>query len=298
MIRYLFIFMFMAGLPSLAQSHAQDAPLLYVDANNNEYLLQNGLLSYTAQVPERSSSGMYSGGKNQSAAVSKARQLKIWAMAEALAAQPEAKQERREMGTAILILRKGEPASQPAYLRASAGRAALEACLQEAFRSPSANTPRTIEIVQGQTLSLKGSLEEGELLPDISWAWSSQIACFPGTAKTKFDGAQVFYTGTIPAQSVLTVRLIPDDPKAEMSLYGYLKGQGTIELPPMLKQCIRCEADYARGRPIAGRSRPAHIRELNELLAIARPYQAVIAVAGAAGLQQGGYTLEVSCSPR
>lgn len=298
MIRHFFTLMLMAGLPNLPQSDAQNAPLHYVDANNNEYLLQNGLLSYKAQTPRRSSSGIYSGGENQAAAISKAWQLKIYAMAEALATQPEAKQEQREMGTAILMLRKGEPTSQKAYLRASAGRAELEACLQEALRSPSANTPRPIDIVQGQTLSLKGDLEEGELLPDISWAWSSQVACFPGTAKAKFDGAQVFYTGTIPPQSILTVRLIPDDPKSEMSLYGYLKGQGTIELPPMLKQCIRCEADYARGRPIAGRSRPAHIRELNELLAIARPYQAVIAVAGAAGLQQGGYTLEVSCSPR
>lgn len=40
---------------------------------------------------------------------------------------------------------------------------------------------------------LKGNINQGKPMGDLSWAWKSNNACFPETQKNKFTGNHVLY---------------------------------------------------------------------------------------------------------
>jgi len=141
--------------------------------------------------------------------------------------------------------------------------------------------------------SVEGNLSQGVEMTDLTWAWNSSVACFPGTQAAKFTGKHVLYALDLPAYTELEIDLIPADKNANFSLYAY--EVGTINdgnTVPTLPQCIRCEADYKWDYKVKGKTQD-HTRHVRDILAIANPYQVIIGVVGANGLSVGGYRLEV-----
>lgn len=285
--------------PALPQAAKTEAVIQYTDQNNNRYLIWPDRMAYQAVTAARSSSGSYTGGQDATIALEPAAFEQLQRLSMGLLDDQAKHADRREMMTVVLSIRQGQKTEQ-AILYPSPKRDEWEAALQALLNATSAQRgePRPVEISPGSTTRYTARLEEGRAINDLSWAWNSSNACFPATQKVQFDGKHLLFTGIIPAYTELTVTLIPDDPKADFSLYGYLTGEQNQAVVPDLIRCIRCEADYRRDRPIAGRPNRGNTRTLQEMLAIQRPYRLTIGVAGAKGLGEGGFTLEIAAKGR
>jgi hypothetical protein len=166
-------------------------------------------------------------------------------------------------------------------------------CLLFTALQMSAQTPPVfaVKAESAQTLSYTMNLDKGIIMEDLSWAWNSQNACFVEPRVEYFRGNHVLFTTEIPAYSTMVIRLVPNDPKTNMSLYAYSGGGGA--LPPELYRCVSCEADFHQDRPSRSRPNPDHTRSV-ELRAVTRPYPVTIGVAGAAGVLDGEFSLEIS----
>ncbi len=152
--------------------------------------------------------------------------------------------------------------------------------------------PIRIEVEKGKTARIHGDLSQGEKMSDLSWAWNSSVACFPATQSQKFTGNHVLYEFILPKYSEVEIRLIPADKKANFSLYAYEIGVGKDAIVPELSSCVRCEADYKWDRAWRGKTQD-HTRVVRNIVAINRPYKVIVGVAGAEGLSQGAYDLEI-----
>jgi hypothetical protein len=293
---FLFVLLSSWSLTVAAQNSTDNLEISYTDQNNNRYLAASGRLTYQPITAAASSSGTYSGGEPAEVPLAEEAFTQLLQLSQVLLQLTEHQTDRRQMTTSVLGIRLNGDQEQ-VLLYPCAERSELEALLQ-VLLAPKNQSPQPIEIVAGQKVQYKGRLEDGQLIADLSWAWQSSVACFPAIRQEHFNGSHVFFTGVIPARTEIIVRLIPDDPKAEMSLYGFLTGVDNEPLPPNLTSCIRCEADHDRGRPVAGRPNRGNTRVLQQMLAIQRPYRVTIGVAGAQGLQSGGFTLEIDASPR
>lgn len=139
---------------------------------------------------------------------------------------------------------------------------------------------------KGQVVAYKGDLAQGVPMHDLSWAWSSQNACFPATEQEQFKGNHVLYVTELPANSELTVTLVPENPAAPINLYAYSIGSGQLKLVPNLSSCVSCEASYPQRMGAAKDEGPRRV----QLRAVNNPYQVVIGVAGATS---GKYQLEL-----
>ncbi len=161
------------------------------------------------------------------------------------------------------------------------------------------NKPQIHEVtpVANKEVSYKGNLSEGVKINDLSWAWSSQNACFPETQKHKFTGNHVFFTGIIPAYSEITVTVIPKDKSKNFSIYAYQVGVNKMPIVPELKSCIRCEVDHKWDRNHANKTQN-YTRTVDNLVAINNPYRMIIGVTGADGLEEGEFTLVISTKSR
>ena len=156
---------------------------------------------------------------------------------------------------------------------------------------------RILEAIPNQVVEVQDDLSNGHTISDLSWAWNSSVACFPATQREKFTGHHVLYKTELPRYSEMEVTVIPDDPSANFSLYGYEVGKGREAIVPNLPQCIRCEVDHKWDRPFKGKTQD-HTRTITDLLAINNPYSVVIGVVGANGLSSGGYTLQIKLKSR
>lgn len=154
-----------------------------------------------------------------------------------------------------------------------------------------------IEAQPNQIMTYEGDLSEGALMPDLSWAWNSSVACFPATQKQKFTGNHVLYTLDLPKYSEMEVTVIPNDPEANFSVYAYEIGLNTNRLVPNLSGCIRCEVAHKWDRPYRNKTQD-HTRIVSNLVAINRSYQVIIGVVGAEGLMEGGYSLKIDIKSR
>ena len=141
---------------------------------------------------------------------------------------------------------------------------------------------------KGKAVEVKGKLEDGVTLEDLSWAESSSMACFPATQNAKFRGPHVMYVAQLPPRSEMTITVKPDDASTDLSLWAYSIGE--VRLPPKVPSCVSCEADHKWDRPMKGKTQDSS-RSV-KLRAIQNPYQVVIGVSGPAGAK-GGYTLSV-----
>lgn len=166
------------------------------------------------------------------------------------------------------------------------------------YLNSNAQMPAYIKSVPNQVVEVKGNLSEGAIMEDLSWAWSSQNACFVSIRQNRFTGNHVLYYTDIPRYSEMEVTVIPDDESANFSIYAYEVGRVSSDnIVPNLARCIRCEADFKWEYPRRGKTQD-HKRTASNLVAINNPYQVVIGVVGADGLQEGGYTLQIDLKSR
>lgn len=151
---------------------------------------------------------------------------------------------------------------------------------------------KSIALQANQTVELKGNLDQGQVISDLSWASSSSVACFPATQNSKFKAKHNLFYAALPPHSILKIKLIPDNPEAPaMSLYAYQIGANDNDLVPDLSSVVTCEADHINDRPVLGKvedgSRSVRLNAINN------PYRVVIGVTGLEAAS-GGYTLQLS----
>ncbi len=148
------------------------------------------------------------------------------------------------------------------------------------------------EVEVGKKLSYSGDLKDGCKIIDLSWAASSSNACWPATQNLKFNGNHIFFVTELPRYADMEIKLIPSDPKQNMSLYAYQDGTTSNAYPPELARCVSCEADHKWDRPKKGKTQD-HTRTV-KLNSINNPYRVVIGIAGAEGLTSGSFIIEVT----
>jgi len=148
----------------------------------------------------------------------------------------------------------------------------------------------------GKTTVIAGNLKTGDLIPDLSWAANSSVACFPATQNQKFTGNHMLYETTIPKYSEMFITVIPKNKQQNFSLYAYQVGLTNKEVPPNLNSCITCEADYKWDRKWKGKTQD-HTRKVR-LNAINRSYKIVFGVVGAAGVTEGYFDVKIEIKSR
>lgn len=153
------------------------------------------------------------------------------------------------------------------------------------------NHVRTIDAMPNKITEVRDDLSKGDKIDDLSWASSSSNACFPATQNAKFRGNHVLHAFEIPPYAEVTVTVIPDDRKANFSLYGYQVGTTTFHTPPELPRCVTCEADHKWDYPKRGKTQD-HTRSVF-FNSIRNPYNIVIGVVGGEGQTSGAYTLKI-----
>lgn len=146
-------------------------------------------------------------------------------------------------------------------------------------------------IEKGKTLAYGADLKDGCKIHDLSWASRSSTACFPATQNPKFRGNHIFFVTEIPRYSKMEITVIPDDKNANMSIYAYQDGTTSTAYPPNLSSCVSCEAEHKWDYPKRGKTQN-HTRTVS-LNAINNPYRVVIGVAGADGLTEGSFKLQI-----
>ncbi len=138
------------------------------------------------------------------------------------------------------------------------------------------------------TQTVSGNIKNGEFLETLDWAWNSANACFVETAASRYLGKHIYFQVELPTNSVMTINLKPKDPGAALALYGYSKGTGTITYPEDLTSAVSCEADPSNNNGSQTGDRSIELR------AISNPYSVMIGVAGAEGLTDAEFDLEVN----
>ncbi len=115
------------------------------------------------------------------------------------------------------------------------------------YYSYSQGWPASVTIInmdEKDSVTVQGDLAKGSLMQDLSWAWNSANACFPGTQSNKFKGNHVFFALTMPKQCELFISVTPTDANGDLSIYAYRIGASDYNLVPELGGCITCEADH------------------------------------------------------
>lgn len=140
------------------------------------------------------------------------------------------------------------------------------------------------------TTTVAGKLDGGPQI-DLEWASNSQVACFPETMNEYFRGAHKLYAIDLPPDSEVNITVTPNDPKLDISLYGYTKGANdTTSLPPNVTHATSCEA--SNGTQLLSQpynpGKPESIR-----LFSGNPYRAYIGVAGVKDTRSGAFTLRI-----
>jgi hypothetical protein len=148
-----------------------------------------------------------------------------------------------------------------------------------------------IEAEANKTVAITDSFDKGLDMPDLSWASTSTMACFPATQNAKFRGKHVFFAATLPPRSIMNIRVKPADDNADLSLYAYQIGTTRYDLPPKISSAVSCEADHKWDYPKKDKPPQGSSREVM-LNATTNPYNVLIGVSGPAGVS-GDFTLEV-----
>ncbi len=149
-----------------------------------------------------------------------------------------------------------------------------------------------ISPVSNDSVIAEGDFGKGIVLNDLSWASSSSNACFTAVQFQKFQGKHVFFGTTLPPGSVMTIKAAPGQGTEEVSLYGYMLNSRDYSLVPELKQCITCEADYKRDRPVRGKP-VTNQREVEFRNPTSSSYNIIIGVTGPKESKQGKFIVTI-----
>lgn len=145
---------------------------------------------------------------------------------------------------------------------------------------------------KGNTATYTNDIKNGVLIHDLSWAWNSSNACFPGTQKESYEGKHILFQTEMNSYSTMTVTLIPKNKKDELSLYGYQIGKTSNYTVPNLPSCVSCEAD----NNASGRAKDN--KRTIKFMAIRNPYKVIIGVAGAKGITEGDFDIKIKVEER
>jgi hypothetical protein len=110
---------------------------------------------------------------------------------------------------------------------------------------------RLIAAERGKVVSISSTLESGIEMPDLTWAWRSDMACFVQTQAWKFTGKHKLFAIPTKLSGIgeITVRVIPTDPNLNLSLWYYMAGATDYRVPPKVSSMRACEADFKWDRP-------------------------------------------------
>jgi hypothetical protein len=147
-----------------------------------------------------------------------------------------------------------------------------------------------VESKANQVVSVKGNLDNGMEISDLSWASSSSVACFPATQNSKFRAKHVLFSTSLPPRSILKITAKPTDESKDLSIYAYQVGTNNFSVVPNLPSAVSCEAehkwDYPKKDQVQTSARSVSLN------ATTNPYNVVIGVTGPAGAS-GEFTLEI-----
>jgi hypothetical protein len=156
--------------------------------------------------------------------------------------------------------------------------------------------PEKVTIVEmngKDSVIVPGDLAKGEIIDDLTWAWSSSNACFPATQSLKFRGNHVFFATTMRPQSIMKISVTPTDPAGDLSIYAYRLGTSEHYLVPDLPSCITCEADHKWDRPWKNRVQ-THERKLEfQNPSRDNSYNILIGVSAPKGVTTGDFNLKI-----
>ena len=158
-----------------------------------------------------------------------------------------------------------------------------------------AQWPSNVTPVDGNgsdSATVSGDLAKGAIMDDISWAWNSSNACFPGTQSLKFRGNHLLYAVTMPPKSIMIITVNPVETDGDFSLYGYMMGKTEFRVVPNLPQCITCEADHKWDRPVKGKIATTE-RKIQFQNPTMNTYNIVIGVAGPKDITTGHFNLKI-----
>jgi hypothetical protein len=141
--------------------------------------------------------------------------------------------------------------------------------------------------------TVAGNLTSGKPMCSLSFAWQSNIACFPATETTRFSGNHVFYAldGGVGAGQTVTVTVTPTSADVDVSLYGYWMGLGDFYIPPKVVSVGSCEASYAKN--VSGAGNPGAPETIYFENPGGNAYNYFFAVAGADAANTGAYTIDI-----
>lgn len=150
------------------------------------------------------------------------------------------------------------------------------------------------------TGEVTGNIKNGTILSSLRWAESSSVACFPGTRFEMFNGNTVFYRITLPAASAMKVVVVPEAGKT-INLYALRQGMRQQQTPPDVTRAISCEASYPIYANMGGGGRVTNkddgTRKI-EYISVSSAYSILIGIAGAEGLTEGDFKLQIEIKPR
>ncbi len=139
---------------------------------------------------------------------------------------------------------------------------------------------------------VQGDMAKGSPMEDLSWAWSSSNACFPGTQAAKFKGNHIFFAVTMPKQCEMKISVTPENENTDLSLYAYRISATQYFLVPDLSSCITCEADHKWDRPWKGKVQTSE-RSVSFQNPGSETYNILIGVSGPAATTSGIVNLKV-----
>lgn len=134
-----------------------------------------------------------------------------------------------------------------------------------------------------------GDLKNGTVLSSLDWASAKEVGCFAKNLGNRFNGNTIFYVTELEPNTSMTISLVPDDPKKDMSVYAYSIGIVEQGMPPKLTKCHSCEARHAPD-PKLGEAN-SHWRRV-KLRSGNDPQKIVVGVAGAEGLKEGTFAIQ------
>lgn len=153
-----------------------------------------------------------------------------------------------------------------------------------------ANVPY-IKLKKSGKTTVEGNLSSGNIMQDLSWATSSQMACWPSIRDVEFEGRHVAYWFDLPEKSVVKITVTPRHSNRRINIYGYA-GFDLKATPPALVYTNICEASHPTwvGQPNLNEPSKPQTIEFNTTT---RRTSIYFAVAGARNVLEGDYTISI-----
>ncbi len=139
--------------------------------------------------------------------------------------------------------------------------------------------------------NIDGNLSIGYIMEDLSWATTSQLACWPSIRDVEFQGRHVGYWFDLPEKSIVKITVTPKRKDRRINIYGYA-GFDLKTIPPQIPFTNICEASHPEwiGQPdFSILSKPQTI----QFNTTTRRTTIYFAVAGARNMFDGDYTISI-----